>query len=72
MLPIKSIHRLKTGRRPLLQVYPVLFIDAILHSVRDNGIIRKLAAYLVLGINQDGKEVLTIEVGENESYVCLF
>ena len=30
--------------------------------------IRKLAAYVVLGINSDGlKEVLTIEVGENES-----
>ena len=30
--------------------------------------IRKLAAYVILGINPDGrKEVLTIEVGENES-----
>ena len=54
--------------RPLSEVYPVLFIDAIHYSVRDNGIIRKLAAYVVLGINQDGrKEVLSIEVGENES-----
>ena len=54
--------------RPLSEVYPVLFIDAIHYSVRDNGIIRKLAAYVVLGINQDGrKEVLTIEAGENES-----
>ena len=54
--------------RPLSEVYPVLFIDAIHYSVRDNGIIRKLAAYVVPGINQDGrKEVLTIEVGENES-----
>jgi transposase-like protein len=54
--------------RPLSEVYPVLFIDAIHYSVRDNGIIRKLAAYIVLGINQDGrKEVLAIEVGENES-----
>ena len=54
--------------RPLSSVYPVLFIDAIHYSVRDNGIIRKLAAYVVLGINLEGKkEVLTIEVGENES-----
>lgn len=54
--------------RPLSEVYPVLFIDAIHYSVRDNGVIRKLAAYVILGINQDGrKEVLTIEVGENES-----
>ncbi len=54
--------------RPLSAVYPVIYIDAIHYSVRDNGIIRKLAAYVILGINQDGyKEVLTIEVGENES-----
>jgi len=54
--------------RPLAEVYPVIFIDAIHYSVRDNGVIRKLAAYVVLGINKDGrKEVLTIEVGENES-----
>lgn len=54
--------------RPLAEVYPVIFIDAIHYSVRDNGIIRKLAAYVMLGINADGhKEVLTIEIGENES-----
>lgn len=54
--------------RPLSEVYPVLYIDAIHYSVRDNGVIRKLAAYVILGINSDGyKEVLTIEVGENES-----
>ena len=54
--------------RPLSEVYPVLYIDAIHYSVRDNGVIRKLAAYVILGISQDGyKEVLTIEVGETES-----
>ena len=54
--------------RPLSEVYPVLYIDAIHYSVRDNGIIRKLAAYVILGINVDGKkEVLTIQVGDNES-----
>ena len=38
------------------------------YSVRDNGVIRKLAAYVMLGINLEGKkEVLTIQVGENES-----
>lgn len=55
-------------KRPLAEVYPVLYIDAIHYSVRDNGGIRKLAAYVILGINMDGqKEVLTIQVGENES-----
>ena len=54
--------------RPLDDIYPVLFIDAIHYSVRDNGIIWKLAAYVILGISCEGKKnVLTIEVGENES-----
>ena len=37
--------------RPLDDVYPILYIDAIHYSVRDNGVIRKLAAYVILGIN---------------------
>ena len=54
--------------RPLSAAYPIVFIDAIHFSVRNDGIISKLAAYVVLGINEDGmKEVLSIEVGENES-----
>ena len=45
--------------RPLADIYPVLYIDAIHYSVRDNGVIRKLVAYVILGINLDGqKEVL--------------
>lgn len=35
--------------RPLSSVYPIVFIDAVHFSVRDDGIIRKLAAYVVLG-----------------------
>ena len=36
--------------------------------MRDNGIIRKLAAYVILCITTDGKkEVLTITIGDNES-----
>ena len=54
--------------RPLDEVYPILYIDAIHYAVRDSGIIRKLAAYVILGINMEGKkEVLTIQVGDNES-----
>lgn len=54
--------------RPLDDVYPILYIDAIHYCVRDNGVIRKLAAYVVLGINTEGKkEVLTIHVGDNET-----
>lgn len=54
--------------KPLSSVYPIVFIDAIHFSVREDGIVRKLAAYIVLGINEAGhKEVLTIQVGDNES-----
>ncbi len=55
-------------KRPLNEVYPVVYIDAIHYSVRDSNVIRKLAAYVILGINCEGmKEVLTIQIGENES-----
>ena len=54
--------------RPLDEVYPILFIDAIHYSVRDEGVIKKLAAYVILGITVEGrKDVLTITVGANES-----
>lgn len=55
-------------QRPLSKVYPIVYIDAVHFSVRDNHVIKKLAAYIILGINADGhKEVLSIQVGENES-----
>ena len=54
--------------RPLSAIYPIIFIDAIHFSVRDDSVIRKLAAYIVLGINLEGKkEVLSLVIGENES-----
>ena len=54
--------------RPLDDIYPIVYIDAIHYSVRDNGVIRKLAAYVILGINTEGKkEVLSINVGDNDS-----
>ena len=54
--------------RPLDEVYPILYIDAIHYSVRDNGVIRKLATYVILDINTEGKkEVLSSTVGDNES-----
>ena len=54
--------------RPLSSIYPIVFIDAVHFSVRDDKIIRKLAAYVILGVNQDGfKEVLGLYIGQNES-----
>lgn len=55
-------------KRPLNDVYPILFIDAVHFSVREDHIIKKLAAYVILGINADGyKEVISLQIGENES-----
>lgn len=54
--------------RPLDAVYPIIFIDAVHFSLRDNGQIRKLAAYVILAVSLTGrKEVLSIHIGENES-----
>ena len=54
--------------RPLEKVYPVLYIDAVHFPVRQDGTVQKLAAYVVLGIDMRGyKDVLSIEIGENES-----
>ena len=54
--------------RPLDAIYPFIFLDAIHFKVRDNGSIVNKAAYIVIGINCQGKkEVLGIWLGENES-----
>jgi len=54
--------------RPLDEVYPIVYLDAIHFKVRkDNKVVNK-AAYTVLGINLSGvKEILGIWIGENES-----
>ncbi len=54
--------------RPLDEVYPVVYINAIHYSVRDNSVIVKKAAYVMLGITCDShKEVLSLSIGENGS-----
>ena len=54
--------------RPLDEIYPIVFIDAVHFSVRDNGQIKKIAAYVILAVNLEGKkQVLSIHIGENES-----
>ena len=55
-------------QRPLSEAYPIVFIDAVHFSVKTEGLIKKLAAYVVLGVNIEGyKEVLGLYVGANES-----
>ena len=54
--------------RPLEEVYPIVFIDAVHFSVRDENRVVKKAAYIVLGIDKEGyKNILGIWIGENES-----
>lgn len=54
--------------RPLDEVYPICFIDAIHFSVRQENVVVKKAAYIVLGISDIGeKDILGIWIGENES-----
>lgn len=55
-------------KRKLDRIYPIVFIDAIHFSVKDNGQVVKKAAYVILGVDMEGmKSVLSIIVGENES-----
>ena len=50
------------------RTYPIVFTDAIRFSVRQYSTVTNLAAYKAAGINEDVvKEVLTIDIGENES-----
>ena len=54
--------------RPLDEVYPIVFIDAVHFSVREENRVVKKAAYIVLGIDKEGyKNILGIWIGENES-----
>ena len=55
-------------RRPLCPIYPIVFVDAIVFNVRDEGSIQKKAVYVILGVREDGiKEVLSVLVGDTES-----
>jgi putative transposase len=45
--------------RPLDSIYPIVYFDAIVAKVRDNGKVSNRAIYLALGVNMEGqKEVL--------------
>jgi transposase-like protein len=53
--------------RPLSRMYPILHLDGLHFKVRDTGKIVNRCAYILLGINEEGrKEVLGIWVGETE------
>jgi len=41
--------------RPLEDVYPILFLDALIVKVRDGGAVRNKACYLAIGVNLEGE-----------------
>ena len=54
--------------RPVDEVYPIVYVDAIRVRVRDQGAVTIKAAYLVVGVDLDGrKHVLGIWIAETES-----
>jgi len=54
--------------RPLNNYYPFVFMDAIHYKVKQNNRIVSKAAYIVIGVDEDGyKDVLGLWIGENES-----
>ncbi len=53
--------------RPLEDVYPVVFLDALVLKIRDGGSVQRRACYLALAIGMDGeREVLGMWFGANE------
>jgi len=53
--------------RPLEEVYPILYLDAIQFKVRDSGHVRNKAIYLAIGVNLEGyKEVLGLWIAQTE------
>jgi putative transposase len=42
------------AKRPLEDVYPVIFLDALVLKIRDGGSVQRRACYLALGITVDG------------------
>ncbi len=52
-------------RRPLEELYPIVYLDALMVKVRDEGHIQNKAIYVVLGVNLEGqKEVLGLWVAQ--------
>jgi putative transposase len=53
--------------RPLENVYPIVWLDAIHYKIKENGKVCSKAVYTVLGVNIEGrKEVLGLYISETE------
>ena len=62
------IEEVKTWQaRPLEELYPIVYLDALMVKVRDEGHIQNKAIYVVLGVDLEGqKEVLGLWVAQTE------
>ncbi len=50
--------------RPLDECYPVIWVDALVVTIRTDGVVRNRPVYLVLGLNMEGKkQALSLVVG---------
>src|SRR5437899_4092142 len=53
--------------RPLEEVYPIVYLDAMMVKMRDNGHVQNQAIYVVLGVDREGqKGVLGLWVAQQE------
>jgi len=64
----KIIHTVKEWQaRPLENVYPIVWLDAIHYKIKENGKVSSKAIYTILGVNLEGrKEVLGLYISESE------
>ncbi len=64
----KIIHAVKEWQaRPLENVYPIVWLDAIHYKIKENGKVCSKAVYTILGVNIEGhKEILGLYISENE------
>lgn len=53
--------------RPLDKIYPILYLDAMMVKIRENGHVLNKALYIALAVNMDGeKEILGIWLNKTE------
>lgn len=58
----------KWRERPLEDEYPYIWVDALMHKVRENGRVISKASLIVIGVNKAGyREVLDCSVEDSES-----
>ncbi|MEZ5015021.1 MAG: transposase [Chitinophagales bacterium] len=54
--------------RPLENIYPVIWLDAMYFKVREDGVVKTKAIYSILAVSLEGqKEVIGIYFGDHES-----